>query len=267
MASTIPPLTKIYPDGRPYHRMDVVEEEIAALSEKGFEEVLRRGVITARGNPDFVRPETLMHFLRATRRDNSDRRFEALYPLVLRRLLLALPRGERRTEKRTEIDAFTADLIDVVRTRFVGLVTLDRTGGDGMDFYEVHFDEAIAGLRMKAWNKLNKKASKTDSLEADDGSGELPEHVEQAAGSYQEDEEDILSDPSYRERVMRGIDRLKPEQKEVMLMSLANIPTESSDPTVPSISGLLGCDPSTVRYRRRRSIVRIQAMLATGELG
>lgn len=266
MASTTLPLTKTYPSGESYRRMDVVEEQIAVLSEMGFEEVLRRAAVTSRTDPEFLRPETLMHFLRATRRDNTERRFTALFPFVLRRLLLALPRGERRTAAGTAADAFGLDLIDAVRVRFVNLVSVDRAGGDRMDFYEVHFDEAVAGLRMKAWGRLRARAARTVGLETDPESGELPDAVERAAGSLDDGAEDFFSDPSHRERVRRGIDHLKPEQREVMLMSLANIPTESSDPNVACISGLLGCDPSTVRYRRRRAVKRLQEMLAAGEL-
>jgi hypothetical protein len=266
MMVAVPPLTKIYPDGTPYRRMSVVEDEIVRVTELPFEDFLERVRIANRSHPDFVRPETLMHFVRRTRSDNSDQRFNALYRMVLRRLILALPRSERVEGQNTIVDGAASDLQDIVRGRFVELVTIDRAGGDRMDFYEVHFDEAVAKLRMRPAKRIGARTRRTETLAGDPESGELPEYVERAAGSFDEPDDAFLFDPIFRKWLFQEIDRLKPEQKKVITMLLANIQTHSSDPAVVTISSVLGCDEKTVRNRRRDAIAALRKALRLGEV-
>jgi hypothetical protein len=265
MTDAVPPLTKTYPDGKPYSRMQEIEDEIARLAELPFDELVERGQISIRSHPQFVRPEALMHFLLATRLDNRDQRFDALFRLVLRRLLLALPKCERTVGEEIRIDGALSDLEDRVRGRFLELVTLDRAGGDRMDFFEVHFDEAVAKLRMKAAKTVGGRARRNVALEGDADSGELPEVVERAAGSFDEPDDSFLSDPIFRKRLFPEIDRLKPEQKKVITMLLANMQIHSSDPLAPTISKALGCDERTVRNRGRDAIAALRKALGLGE--
>lgn len=265
MTDAVPPLTKTYPDGKPYSRMSEVEDEIARLAALPFDERIERGRISIRSHPQFVRPETLMHFLRGTRWDNRDQRFDALFRLVLRRLLLALPNCERTVGEEIRTDGALSDVEDRVRGRFLELVTLDRAGGDRMDFFEVHFDEAVAKLRMKAAKAVGGRARRNVALEEDADSGELPEAVHRAAGSFDEPDDTFLSDPIFRKRLYREIDRLKPEQKKVITMLLANMQTHSSDSSAPTISKALGCDERTVRNRRRDAVAALREALGLGE--
>ena len=265
MTDAVPPLTKIYPDGKLYSRMPEVEDEIARLTELPFDELVERGRVSIKSHPQFVRPETLMHFLRGTRFDNRDERFNALYRLILRRLLLALPKCERVVGDATLIDGTLSDVEDRVRGRFVELVALDRAGGDRMDFFEVHFDEAVAKLRMKAARAVGTRARRNVGLEGDAETGELPEAVERAAGSFDEPDGAFLFDPIFRKRLSPEIDRLKPEQKKVITMLLANMQTHSSNPSVSTIAKALGCDERTVRNRRRDGVAALRKALGLGE--
>lgn len=258
MSVAVPPLTKTYPDGSPYRRMPEVEEEIVRVTQLPFEDFLERARITNRSHPDFVRPETLMHFLRRTRSDNSDQRFNALYRMVLRRLILALPRSERVEGQNTIVDGAASDLQDIVLSRFVELLALDRAGGDRMDFYEVHFDEAVAKLRMRPAKRIRARTRRTETLEGDPESGELPEYVERAAGSFDEPDDAFLFDPIFRKRLFQEIDRLKPEQKKVITMRLANM-------KIHAIGSVLGCDEKTVRNRLKSAIVALRKALRLGE--
>lgn len=261
----VPPLTKTYPDGTLYRRMSEVENEIVRVAELPFEDFLERARITNRSHSDFVRPETLMHFLRRTRSDNREQRFNALFSVVLRRLLRALPRSERTVGRDTIVDGTASELEDGVRGRFVELLTLDRAGGDRMDFYEVHFDEAVAKLRMKAAKRIVARARRTDSLEGDPETGQLPEHIERAAGSFDDPDDAFLFDPLFRKGLAQEIDQLKPEQKEVITMRLANMQIHSADPAVPTISRVLNCDQKTVQNRLRSAIAALRKALRIGE--
>ncbi|MGU3559434.1 hypothetical protein [Methylobacterium radiotolerans] len=245
--------------------MPEVEYEIVQLSNLNFEDLVERGRILEKSHSHFVRPESLIYFLRNSRSDNDNRRFNALYGLVLRRLLLALPRCERTVDGVTHVDAAASDVEDRVRGRFVELLSLDRAGGGRMDFYEVHFDEAVAKLRMKAVKAIGARTRRTTGLEEDPDSGDVPEFVEQAAGSFEEPDDAFLRDPIFRKRVLVEIDLLKPEHKQVITMLLANMPSESNNLEVPTISRALGCDARTVRNRRRDAIVVLRKALILGE--
>lgn len=264
MTGAVPPLTKTYPDGNLYKRMPEVEAQIAQIAALPFDEIVERGRILIRSHPQFVKPEVLMHFLRATRHDNRYQRFNVLFELVLRRLLLALPKCERSVGQETWVDGALSDVQDRVRGRFVELVSLDRAGGDRMDFFEVHFDEAVAKLRMKAQKVVGARVRRDVALEGDADSGELPEAVERAVGSFDDPDDSFLFDPIFRKRLYPEIDRLKPEQKRVVTMLLSNIQTHSADPSALTISKALACDERTVRNRRRDAIVALRKALGLG---
>ncbi len=261
---TIPPLSKCF-DGMPYTRMPEVEAELATLLKLPFDEVVERGAITRRSEQGYIRPECLMHLLRRTRDDNSDVRFNRLFPQLLRRVALALPRAERTQGGQTLVDAAMSDINEQVRARFLVLLTLDRSGGDRLDFYEVHFDQAVAMLRAKAWGKIASRAVREAPIELDPETNELPASIERAAGAFGGESDSILFDPIFRSRLLAAIDSLPPEQKEIVTMTMANIPSQSQDPEIPSISGILNCDPRTVRNRRDRAIVALREALGLGD--
>jgi hypothetical protein len=258
-------LTKCYPDGTPYTRMESVEALLPELPELTFDEIVARCEITNRKHPDFLPPECVVYFLRNTRSNNSDARFNRIFEALRRRLMLALPRFERDGEGGTMVDGAMSDVNDLVRGRFVEIVTLDRHGGDRMDFYEVHFDEAVALLRRTASKKVRGHAFRHEAIELDPETNELPIGLERAAGSFDPPDDSILFDPIARSRVLAAIDALPVEQSRIMTMLMNNMNAESSKPGTPSISDLLGCDPKTVRARRNKAIAAIQKALGLGE--
>jgi len=91
-----------------------------------------------------------------------------------RRLILALPRSERAVGQNTIVDGAASDLEDIVRGRFVELVSLDRAGGDRLDFYEVHFDEAVAKLRMRPAKRIRARTRRTETLAGDPKAANCP---------------------------------------------------------------------------------------------
>ncbi len=257
----VPRLTRCYPDGTPYTRMDEVERILAALVLLSFDEILERCAITSRRDPGYLPSECLVHLMRSTRFDNRDTRFNRLYELLQQRLAKALPRSERRqSEEQVVVDAAVSDINDVTLDRFRVLVTLDRQGDDKLDFYEVHFDEAVALLRLSARKRVAKRAARETELALDEN-GELSPAIERAAGSLAVPDNSIFSDPIVRPRLLAAIDTLPTEQKEVVTMMMRDIPSESNDPAISTISSILGCDPRTVRYRRDRAVEKLKRAL------
>lgn len=260
----VPPLTRCYPDGTPYTRMDEVERILAVLTPLPFDDILERCAITSRRDPGYLPPECLVHLMRSTRLDNRDMRFNKLFELLQQRLARVLPRSERRqSEDHVVVDAAVSDINDVTLDRFRLLVTLDRQGDNKLDFYEVHFDEAVALLRLSARKRIARRAARETELAIDEN-GELSPAIERAAESLAVADDTIFSDPIVRPRLLAAIDTLPTEQKEVITMMMRNIPSESKDPAIPTISAILGCDPRTVRYRRDRAVEKLQAALGLG---
>lgn len=245
--------------------MKVVEDQLLGLVELPFDEVVARCAITTRTHPDYVRPEGLVHMLRRTRDDNSDARFNRLFPLLLKRIAMALPRAEREKDNKVMVDATVSAINEAALNRVLVLLTLDRSGGDRLDFYEVHFDEAVAKLRAKARGTIGRRAARATPIELDPETNELPLHVERAAAELDEPDDAFLFDPIFRSRLLAAIDDLPVEQKEVVTMTMANIQSESKDPAIPSISAILDIDPRTVHNRRIRAVLALRGALGLGE--
>ncbi|SEH87427.1 hypothetical protein [Tardiphaga sp. OK245] len=264
---SVPPLTKHDGDGNRYTRPEAVEAQIASVSDLQCDEIARRCAISTRSDPEYLRSECLIHLLRKTRGDNSDGRFDRLFPLVLRRFLHALPRSERTQGEVVLVDGRLSDVNDLARSRFLTLMTIDRQGGDRLDFYEVHFDEAVALLRLTARTRVGRRAARETPMELDQETNEPTVEVERAAGSLQKDDDAFLSDPGFRSRVLAAIDSLPREQREVMTMLMNNFQIQSNDRDVPSISRITGCDARTVQNRRTRAIAEIRRMIGLGAEG
>jgi hypothetical protein len=245
--------------------MKAVEEQLRELVELPFDDVVARCAITTRTHPDYVRPECLVHMLRRTRDDNSDARFNRLFPLLLKRIAMALPRAERKEGKKVLVDAVVSAINEAAMDRVKVLLTLDRSGGDRLDFYEVHFDEAVAKLRAKARGTIGRRAARETPIELDPETNELPPSIERAAARLKEPDDAFLFDPVFRSRLLAAIDDLPEEQKEVVTMTMANIQSESKDPAIPSISAILQCDPRTVHNRRVRAVLALRDALGLGE--
>lgn len=264
MSASIAPLTKCKPDGEPYRRMAAVEERLGQLIDLPWDEIVRLAAIGNRAHPDYVPSECLLHLLRSTRHDNHDGRFNRLFAFLMKRFLRALPGKDQQGSERIVIDAQLNDIRDWARDRFHLLITADRDGGDRLDFYEVHFDGAVAKLRLSARAAVGRGAKRETPIERDPETQELSPAIEAAAARDRGSDEQFLLDEHFRPRLLAAIDRLPPEQREVVTMILNNIQTEAKDPNTPSIAGLLGCDQRTVQYRRGRAIKALRAMLGLG---
>lgn len=264
---SVPPLTKHDGDGNRYTRLEAVEAQIASMADLPFDEIVRRCAISTRSDTDHLRSECLIHHLRKTRGDNSDGRFDRLFPLILRRFLQALSRSDKSQGEVVMVDAKLSDINDLARSRFLALIAVDRQGGDTLDFYEVHFDEAVALLRLTARTRVGRRAARETPMELDQNTNEPTVEVERAAGSLQKANDAFLLDPCFRSRVLAAIDGLPREQKEVMTMLMNNFQIQSNDRNVPSISRIMGCDARTVQNRRTRAIAEIRRIIGLGEEG
>ncbi len=258
----IVPLTKRKKDGTLYERPDPIGSLLARLDELPRDEMIERARIRDRAHPDYVPSECLLHFVRGSRRDNSEAWFERLYKILQERVRRLVPRAE---EGGGGASLTRERIRDAVFGRFDELLAADRRRpGDKLDFFEVRFDMAIKRLRLDAQDKVWREENRTRPVEGDGDEGLLPE-VEAAAASTNPFDGEVFSDPLFRERLYVAIDALPPEQSRTMHLLLLGWPTHSGDPEMMTIAKALECTDRSVRNYRERAMKTLLALFNHGD--
>ncbi|WP_292594704.1 DNA-binding response regulator [Mesorhizobium sp.] len=260
----ITPLRKRRLSGELYERDPKVEALIAELAVLPRDELTARAAITKRSDPGYVPSECLVYFIRASRRDNNEVRFERLYRILIERVLRSLPRAERSHGKN---ESLTRGIVrDKVSGRFVELLSADRaTYVEKLDYFEVRFDGALASLRRDAQEQAWRDENRSQPLEYDEDSGELSPEVEAAAGAHDPFATSDFDDPAYRLRLDAAIEDLPPEQSRIIHMLRQGFPIDSKEPDVMTIAKALGRSEKTVRTYRDKAFAALRAAMADGE--
>lgn len=251
----IAPLTKRKKDGTPYIRPDNVEPLLGTLAYLSRDALLERARIRDRKHPDYVPSECLLHFIRASRRDNSDAWFERLYKVLVTRVMRALPGAQTSSQNSSLVDE---RIRNAVFDRFVEMLAKDRKEpNDKLDFFEVRFDLGIKRMRLDAQELVWREENLSDSM--DDEERSTGDDAAEATSVNPFDAE-IFSDPLFRERFYVAIDALPLEQSRTMHLLLLGWQIHSSDPAVMTIAKALDCSDRSIRNYRDR------AMKALGDL-
>lgn len=254
---TIPQLRKRKPDGAIYTRPPEIEAKLIQLMQLSRDEIISRCAIRDARDARYVPSECLMHLVRQCRHDNSDTYFERLYRFLSARVLLALPNAEN--SRTNQLDLTRAKVREGAFDRFVALLTRDRnTYDDRLDYYEVRFDGAIANLRKDAKKPAFRDANRRQSIETSPNSGELPLELEAAARGYTPWDAPEFSEDNYRSRLELAISQLPTEQIRIVHMLRQNMPIDSKDPSVMTISKALRKSEKTVRLHRDKAIAAIR---------
>ena len=259
MPSPIPPLRKCTIDGAAYTRTGEVEAKLLELHDLGSAELIDRCRVRSRDSPDFVPSECLLHFVRATRGDNSDALFDRLYDILLTRLLRLLPSAGRP-------DAATMSLTDArirekVLDRFLELLSVDRLGyEDRLDYFEVRFDGAVAKLRADARSVAWREENRSVPLELDE-SGDASMEVERAAGNFDPFDVGEMGAEGYRTRLDAAIDSLPEGQARIVTMIRQGIPVFSENAGTMTVAKALGRSDKTIRTYRDKAYVALRAFL------
>ena len=243
------PLTKTRKrDNSLYTRPAEIEAAIDQLLATPRAEVLARLRIRSRKDPDHVPSEAIAHLIRATRSDNDHGYFDALYAELLRRIDRVLPRAEEgasdgRDGKNISREQVRDDVVD----RFTEMLVEDLAQqADALDIFECRFDYAIAKLRSSAWRRLCAERDRRDTKTVD----ELSLAIENGDKEFLALRDKLFSDPTSRIRLHAMIDSLQDRDRRIMQMLIADFTIHSTKPDEVTISGVLGCDESTVRNRR-----------------
>ncbi len=261
MSIDIPPLRKRTKEGALYTRPAEIEKIIVETLDLPFEDFVARAKQRNRCHPDYLPSEVLVYRIRLTRRNKTDGQFNALYSVLCERIHRSCPSAITRADGRTSVLGKLMDVREYVVDRFVTLILKDRDGySERLDFFEIRFDRAVRLLRKDAFSEVSRRYKPLSPLEYDE-SGDVPEDVEKSLALRNPQSMTREEKVTYRFQVRRAIDSLPEMERRVIDMLHAEIAIESKNPDEPSISGVLGCTPKTVRNRRDRAVRRIQEIL------
>jgi DNA-directed RNA polymerase specialized sigma24 family protein len=253
------PLRKWGLDGKLYERDPVVETRIAALS-KLTDPDLIRACSLPQTDTNFVRPECVLYLLRRAYGRKAVALSEQLHKNLVMRLLKRMPRPE--SADGTTASAHNIRVRDYVLDRFMNLLASDAQAyEERLDFYEVRFGAAVARLRDSAERDVTRKERRAKPL-LDEETGDVLAVVEEAAGTSDPFKIATKYATDYRSELDAAIDRLLPEQREILEMLFhKRMLIESKDPSVPSIVQITGLAEKTVRNRRDRALAELHRLL------
>ena len=248
------PLRKHKLDGTPYFRRDKVEAEIQALAGISAAELERRVGLLQVSDPEFVSPETLLYFVRnAVAGAHREKLTEKLLVRVVRRIPSVAAGADT-------VSLTKMNIREDVRDHFVDLLLSDRKQyDDRLDYYEVNLNSAVAADRRDANDRHWKHENRTAELETEDG--EVSAQVESAVGDYDPFDADELDKKDYRLLLDEAIDSLPEFQRRIVVMWRQDIPIESNDPLLESISKVLGKSEKTIRTHRDKAFESLKRRL------
>jgi hypothetical protein len=249
------PLRKHKLDGTPYFRRDKVEAEIQALAGISGAELERRAGPWQASDPGFVSPEALLYFVRnAAAGADREKLTEKLLVRVARRVPSVAGSGG------DTVSLIRMNIREDVRDHFVDLLLSDRKQyDDRLDYYEVNFNGAVAADRRDANERHWKHENRTAELETEDG--EVSAQVESAAGDYDPFDADELDKKDYRLLLDDAIGSLPEFHRRIVVMLRQEVPIESKDLSIESISKVLGKSEKTIRTHRDKAFASLKLRL------
>lgn len=249
------PLRKHKLDGTPYFRRDKVETEIQAFAGISPAELERCADLWQASDPGFVSPEALLYFVRnAAGGAHREKLTEKLLVRVARRVPSVADAGG------ASVSLTRMNIREDVRDHFVDLLLSDREQyDDRLDYYEVNFSSAVAADRRDANERHWKHENRTAELETEDGT--VSAQVESAVGDYDPFDADELDKKDYRLLLDDAIDSLPEFHRRIVVMLRQEVPIESKDLSIESISKVLGKSEKTIRTHRDKAFASLKLRL------
>lgn len=252
-------LRKIKLDGTPYCRRGVVESEIQALAEISAAELERRAGLWSSSESGFISSEALLYFVRNSAPGAYQ---ETLTEKLLGRVVTRVP--PITNSGGDTVSLTSMNIREAVVDHFVDLLLSDRTEYDErLDYYEVNFNAAVAADRHDARNRYWKHENRNEEMETEDG--EISPLVESLVGCYNPLDPDELDKKNYRFLLDDAIDSLPELQRRIVVMLRQEIPIESKDPSIESISKVLHKSEKTIRTHRDKAFASLRLRLPRKE--
>jgi DNA-directed RNA polymerase specialized sigma24 family protein len=251
------PLTKRKKDGTLYNRRPHVEQALVTLLSANTSTILKRLMIVDTGHPDYIANESAIHLLRNAHSSGTRAVAAALLRVVRNRAALAFRRAIRGTGSHEE------NLREQALSNFDLLIARGlEPGSERLDYLEVSFNNAIIALsndlfasesrRSKPLVELSTPAADSDPQGAEI---EFAAPVSDLAAELRMEESEF---ETFRKERIRSINVLPTEQRDAIILTLFHgLPIGSQDPNADTVAKRQGVDESTVRYRIKRGIARL----------
>lgn len=254
------PLRKTTRAGASYLRRPEVEAEIAYLEQLNLDELVASCQRWPKSVAGFVSTEALLYFVRTT--GAAGHHGEQLFGALVERVLRLLPKPDSADGTMTDVARLA--IRDRVMDALVDRILADQAEyQEQLDYFEVNFNHALAKDRLDASAQVWTEQNRSAELENEDD--ELSAEVEQAIDHYDPFDPDELDKKHYRRVLDGAIDTLPPLQRRIIEMLHQEIPIVSSDPSVPTISKVLGKAEKTIRNQRDRAFATLRRRLERKE--
>lgn len=253
------PLSKKKQDGTLYRRPDAIEAAIDEAAREDLDTLKHRAGISRRSAAGFLPLECLVYFIRDAARRGDERAMSALMPQLLNRCEAIL---------KAKIPADYVHDADTVREEILGefavLFAEDGLPGttNALDYFECRFNAAFLTFRQPLIQRERARSEaliyappQSESLEDfsdEDFFAQISETFRYPASQT----DDVL-----RNRLMKAIDELPPDQRKAMILYYVyGFPEESDDPSVTTVASLCEVTGRTVRNRLNRAVATLSKL-------
>lgn len=256
----VAPLRKRDLEGNLYTRFPETEALLAELEALPRTDIVSRCEILSARSALYVPTECVLYFVRAGRQVPTDALYERLYKVLIGRLLRQLPKDIPGAQTES---LFNASVREKALGTFCEWLTTDYLEYcDRLDYFEIRFASGVASLRKDGYRQVGRIDARQVALESnEDGESKILPKVEQAAGSYNPFDPKILDVADYQFALPEAIENLPDIQRRILHMMMQDIPIDSIDPKVQTISKALGKVEKTIRNQRDRAFATLQRKL------
>lgn len=252
------PLRKHTLDGILYARRPAVEEEISSLECLSLLELEARCKISSKNSEGYVSTEALLYFLRQS--NDLEALQERLLALLLGRFHRLLPRFSNGDGNPSSL---TSTFIrDEVNDRFIGLLMSDRVSyEEKLDYFEINFNSAVTADKYDAKTKFWTLENRHSPLSTEGEQDEISEEANANSDSYDPFDPAELDKKNYRRWLVEAIEELPELQQRIIEMWTQDIPIDSGDSSVVTISKTLQKAEKTIRNQRDKAFEALRKKL------
>lgn len=265
---SVAPLRMKQQGGDPYCRRPEVEALLGVLLGLPVHELVERARVEDTNDLRYLPSECVLYFVRRPHPGNNDDTLRALFEVLRRRVLRAVPVPARRLPGSTKLaeGAIDLDIREAVLHKFQMLLCQDRREyEERLDFYECQFNGALTRLRATSRRDVRRDASRYESLDSDTDPTEPSAEVESALARLRSPPIPGDSDFLFRSKLLRAISLLPADEQRVVELLLQKMPIDSKEEGVLTIAKVLDCAEKTVRNRRDRAFAKLRDALGEEE--